>query len=59
MICDGCDRGCHTFCANPKLDSLPNGSWHCATCAPAPARPATPTADGAVAEAGSTTIVVS
>ena len=36
MICDGCDRGCHTFCAVPKLAELPNGSWHCAFCSPTP-----------------------
>ena len=34
MICDGCDRGCHTFCADPKLDRLPPGTWFCSNCSP-------------------------
>ena len=33
LLCDECDRGCHTYCATPKLDSLPSGHWACSVCA--------------------------
>lgn len=26
LICDDCDRGCHTFCAVPKLKAIPEGT---------------------------------
>ncbi|KAI8639545.1 chromatin remodelling complex Rsc7/Swp82 subunit-domain-containing protein [Parasitella parasitica] len=33
MICDGCDRGWHTGCCNPKVENVPEGSWLCPLCA--------------------------
>ncbi|KAL7308168.1 hypothetical protein PS15m_012056 [Mucor circinelloides] len=33
MICDGCDRGWHTGCCNPKVENVPEGSWLCQFCA--------------------------
>ncbi|KAI8391349.1 chromatin remodelling complex Rsc7/Swp82 subunit-domain-containing protein [Radiomyces spectabilis] len=33
MICDGCDRGWHTGCCNPKVDDVPEGAWLCPLCA--------------------------
>ncbi|KAL0044597.1 hypothetical protein WJX82_002114 [Trebouxia sp. C0006] len=30
MLCDGCERACHTYCAN--LDALPEGDWFCWVC---------------------------
>ncbi|CEP17277.1 hypothetical protein [Parasitella parasitica] len=33
MICDGCDRGWHTGCCNPKVEKVPEGSWLCPLCA--------------------------
>ena len=32
LICDGCDRGCHMYCADPKLTKVPAGLWHCQLC---------------------------
>ena len=33
MLCDGCDRGWHTYCLRPKLPSVPRGEWRCDGCA--------------------------
>ncbi|KAK9829772.1 hypothetical protein WJX72_007809 [[Myrmecia] bisecta] len=30
LLCDGCDRPCHTYCAG--LDGVPDGEWFCAAC---------------------------
>ncbi|KAG2179177.1 hypothetical protein INT43_002027, partial [Umbelopsis isabellina] len=35
MFCSSCDRGCHTFCAQPKLSSIPKDDWFCEFCAAA------------------------
>eukprot|EP00124_Ichthyophonus_hoferi_P000314 Ihof_evm10s11 gene=Ihof_evmTU10s11 len=32
VLCDGCDRGTHTYCMSPPLDKLPEGSWECDLC---------------------------
>jgi len=32
ILCDGCDRGYHTFCLRPPLKELPEGDWLCDTC---------------------------
>lgn len=32
LFCDDCDRSYHTYCLNPKLDALPEGSWSCSAC---------------------------
>lgn len=32
LLCDGCDRGFHTFCLNPRLKSVPSGEWYCKSC---------------------------
>lgn len=32
LLCDGCNDGFHTFCLSPPLDSIPDGSWQCASC---------------------------
>ena len=33
LLCDGCSEGvCHTYCATPRLDSVPEGWWFCAAC---------------------------
>ncbi|KAL1915926.1 uncharacterized protein VTP21DRAFT_6314 [Calcarisporiella thermophila] len=32
MFCDRCDRGCHTYCVDPPLEHIPEGSWHCPLC---------------------------
>jgi len=32
ILCDGCDRGFHTFCLRPPLEELPEGDWLCDTC---------------------------
>ena len=34
LICDGCDKGFHTFCLKPKVSAIPEGEWKCPTCAP-------------------------
>lgn len=30
LSCVGCERACHTYCAN--LDALPEGDWFCWVC---------------------------
>jgi [histone H3]-lysine27 N-methyltransferase len=32
MLCDGCDRGYHTFCLRPVLPRVPAGDWFCDAC---------------------------
>ena len=32
LLCDNCNLGFHTFCLEPKLDGIPDGSWFCPTC---------------------------
>ncbi|KAL9966066.1 hypothetical protein ACROYT_G024079 [Oculina patagonica] len=32
LLCDGCDRGYHTYCCTPKLSSIPEGDWYCTDC---------------------------
>ncbi|XP_076852469.1 bromodomain adjacent to zinc finger domain protein 2B isoform X3 [Brachyhypopomus gauderio] len=32
LLCDGCDKGCHTYCHKPKISSIPEGDWYCPAC---------------------------
>ncbi|XP_033473301.1 bromodomain adjacent to zinc finger domain protein 2B isoform X4 [Epinephelus lanceolatus] len=32
LLCDGCDKGCHTYCHKPKITTVPDGDWYCPTC---------------------------
>ncbi|XP_066114475.1 bromodomain adjacent to zinc finger domain protein 2A isoform X1 [Saccopteryx bilineata] len=32
LLCDGCDRGCHIYCHQPKMKAVPEGDWFCAVC---------------------------
>ncbi|MFN9903831.1 MAG: hypothetical protein ACK55Z_34650, partial [bacterium] len=32
LICDGCDRGFHTYCLKPALRAIPDGGWKCNDC---------------------------
>ncbi|KAG7464102.1 hypothetical protein MATL_G00183700 [Megalops atlanticus] len=32
LLCDGCDKGCHTYCHRPKISSIPEGDWFCPAC---------------------------
>ncbi|KAK3579708.1 hypothetical protein CHS0354_025743 [Potamilus streckersoni] len=32
LLCDGCDRGYHTYCFKPKLENIPEGDWYCFEC---------------------------
>ncbi|CAO2586309.1 Bromodomain adjacent to zinc finger domain protein 1A [Lemmus lemmus] len=34
VLCDGCDRGHHTYCVRPKLKAIPEGDWFCPECRP-------------------------
>ncbi|XP_057221096.1 bromodomain adjacent to zinc finger domain protein 1A isoform X4 [Malurus melanocephalus] len=34
VLCDGCDRGYHTYCIRPKLKAIPEGDWFCPECRP-------------------------
>lgn len=27
LLCDGCDRGYHTYCFKPKMENIPDGDW--------------------------------
>lgn len=29
LVCDACDKGYHTFCLRPAMDSLPSDPWKC------------------------------
>ncbi|XP_055599496.1 uncharacterized protein LOC129748778 [Uranotaenia lowii] len=32
LLCDGCDRGYHTYCFKPIMDKIPDGDWYCYEC---------------------------
>ncbi|XP_062383254.1 bromodomain adjacent to zinc finger domain protein 2B-like isoform X3 [Sardina pilchardus] len=32
LLCDGCDKGCHTYCHKPKIFNIPEGDWYCPAC---------------------------
>lgn len=32
LLCDKCDKGYHTYCLKPRLNSLPEGNWFCHNC---------------------------
>uniref|UniRef100_A0A673J353 Bromodomain adjacent to zinc finger domain protein 2B-like n=1 Tax=Sinocyclocheilus rhinocerous TaxID=307959 RepID=A0A673J353_9TELE len=32
LLCDGCDRGCHTYCHKPRITTIPDGDWFCPAC---------------------------
>ncbi|GAN06616.1 histone demethylase JARID1A [Mucor ambiguus] len=32
LLCDGCNRGFHTYCLNPPLSSVPKTDWFCFQC---------------------------
>lgn len=32
LLCDGCQRGWHTYCLRPPLEEVPQGSWKCPRC---------------------------
>lgn len=32
LICDGCDKARHIYCALPQLAAVPEGDWHCEVC---------------------------
>lgn len=32
LLCDGCDKGCHTYCHKPKISTIPEGDWYCPSC---------------------------
>lgn len=28
LLCDGCDKGYHTYCFKPKMVNIPEGDWY-------------------------------
>ena len=32
LLCDGCDKGYHTYCFRPPMDNIPEGDWFCYEC---------------------------
>ncbi|XP_076324451.1 bromodomain adjacent to zinc finger domain protein 2B-like isoform X5 [Tachypleus tridentatus] len=32
LLCDGCDKGYHTYCFKPKMETIPDGDWYCYEC---------------------------
>uniref|UniRef100_A0A4W3GM20 Bromodomain adjacent to zinc finger domain protein 1A n=1 Tax=Callorhinchus milii TaxID=7868 RepID=A0A4W3GM20_CALMI len=34
LLCDGCDRGHHTYCLRPKIKTIPEDDWFCPECRP-------------------------
>ncbi|KAK6180630.1 hypothetical protein SNE40_008641 [Patella caerulea] len=32
LLCDGCDKGYHTYCFKPKMEIIPDGDWYCYEC---------------------------
>lgn len=56
LLCDACDRGFHTYCLQPRIESIPDGDWYCPDCAPTCLLPeAQPMADAAVSGVSSAT----
>lgn len=33
VLCDGCNRGFHTYCYGPLEEGIPPGNWYCDSCA--------------------------
>lgn len=29
LVCDMCDKGYHTYCLQPAMDSIPTNGWRC------------------------------
>ncbi|PAV77657.1 hypothetical protein WR25_15642 [Diploscapter pachys] len=34
LLCDGCDKGFHTYCLDPPIETIPRGRWYCPDCEP-------------------------
>ena len=32
LLCDGCDKGYHTYCMDPPIETVPEGDWFCPEC---------------------------
>ncbi|XP_078661653.1 bromodomain adjacent to zinc finger domain protein 2B-like isoform X33 [Branchiostoma floridae x Branchiostoma belcheri] len=32
LLCDGCDKGFHTYCVKPRMTVVPDGDWFCSVC---------------------------
>jgi len=32
LLCDGCDKGFHTYCFKPPITKIPEGDWYCYEC---------------------------
>eukprot|EP00092_Neocalanus_flemingeri_P068100 GFUD01083168.1.p1 GENE.GFUD01083168.1~~GFUD01083168.1.p1 ORF type:complete len:2042 (+),score=445.04 GFUD01083168.1:252-6377(+) len=32
LLCDGCDKGYHTYCFKPPITIIPEGDWYCYEC---------------------------
>uniref|UniRef100_A0A1B0DQI1 PHD-type domain-containing protein n=1 Tax=Phlebotomus papatasi TaxID=29031 RepID=A0A1B0DQI1_PHLPP len=32
LLCDGCDKGFHTYCFKPRMEKIPEGDWYCYEC---------------------------
>ncbi|XP_062861932.1 bromodomain adjacent to zinc finger domain protein 2B isoform X2 [Trichomycterus rosablanca] len=32
LLCDVCDKGCHTYCHKPQISTIPEGDWYCPSC---------------------------
>uniref|UniRef100_A0A3Q3VZS4 Bromodomain adjacent to zinc finger domain 2B n=1 Tax=Mola mola TaxID=94237 RepID=A0A3Q3VZS4_MOLML len=32
LLCDACDKGCHTYCHRPKITIVPDSGWFCPAC---------------------------
>ncbi|XP_055935023.1 bromodomain adjacent to zinc finger domain protein 2B-like isoform X4 [Argiope bruennichi] len=32
LLCDGCDKGYHTYCFKPVMETIPEGDWYCFEC---------------------------
>ena len=32
LLCDGCDKGYHTYCFKPVITNVPEGDWYCYEC---------------------------
>ncbi|KAF7317017.1 Histone acetyltransferase [Mycena chlorophos] len=51
MFCDACDRGWHTDCLDPPIESPPQGDWFCPLCEARDASPAGPSEGAASSKA--------
>lgn len=49
LLCNGCEKGAHTFCLTPPLAAVPDDDWFCEQCKACATDPSVATALGIAA----------